>query len=82
MNSSNSDTLNDIIHQAAKIHVEESHLTIEALLTIVVLIIYTISSSLFAKYDFHYLFGSGICMIIGLSFTLISMIINPEVFLF
>lgn len=78
MNNSFSDALKEISHNTEH-EVKESQLTLEALVIIIIFIIYTISSSLFSKYNFHYLFGSGICMIIGVSFTLVSMIVNPEV---
>jgi hypothetical protein len=55
------------------------HLTLETLLAILILLVYTISAPLFEKYHFHYMHESGVCMLIGVVLTLIAMIINPEV---
>ncbi len=79
MNNTLVRTFEEITHNSSVSEEEQSHLTLQTLLSICVLIVYTISSSLFSTYDFHYLSGSGICMIIGLLVTLISMIISPEV---
>jgi hypothetical protein len=57
-----------------------SHLTLETLLAISILLIYTISAPLFEKYHFHYMHESGVCMVIGVIITIIAMIINPEVY--
>ena len=80
MNNTLEKTLEEITHNSNVSEADQSHLTLQTLLSICVLIVYTISSSLFTTYDFHYLSGSGICMIIGLLVTLISMIVNPEVY--
>lgn len=57
----------------------EKHLSLETLLAILILLIYTISAPLFEKYHFHYLHESGVCMIIGVVVATLAMIVNPEV---
>jgi hypothetical protein len=57
----------------------ESHLTLETLLAILILLLYTVSTPLFEKYHFHYMHESGLCMLIGIGITLIVMVISPEV---
>jgi hypothetical protein len=57
----------------------ESHLTLETLLAILILLFYTVSASLFEKYHFHYMHESGLCMLIGVAVTIVVMIVNPEV---
>jgi hypothetical protein len=58
---------------------EKGHLTLETLIAILILLLYTISAPLFEKLHFHYMHESGMCMIIGVLITLIAMVINPEV---
>ena len=57
----------------------ESHLTLETLLAILILLFYTVSIPLFEKYHFHYMHESGLCMLIGIVVTIVVMLINPEV---
>jgi hypothetical protein len=57
----------------------ESHLTLETLIAIIILLIYTISAPIFEKYHFHYMHESGMCMLIGVAVTVVAMIIYPEV---
>lgn len=57
----------------------ESHLTLETLIAITILIIYTISAPIFEKYHFHYMHESGMCMLIGVGVTIIAALISPEV---
>jgi len=57
----------------------ESHLTLETLLAILILLFYTVSTPLFEKYHFHYMHESGLCMLIGIVITIVVMVINPEV---
>ncbi len=54
-------------------------LSLETLIAIIILLIYTISAPLFEKIHFHYMHESGICMIIGVVITLIAMVLSPEV---
>ena len=62
-----------------KEHSEDKFLSLQTLIAIIILLIYTIAAPLFEKYHFHYMHESGICMIIGVIITLVSMIINPHV---
>lgn len=55
------------------------HLTLETLLAIFILLIYTISAPLFEKYHFHYMHESGICMIIGMVIAILANLFNPHV---
>jgi len=57
----------------------ESHLTLETLLAILILLFYTVSVPLFEKYHFHYMHESGLCMVIGIVVTILVMLISPEV---
>jgi hypothetical protein len=57
----------------------ESHLTLETLLAILILLFYTVSVPLFEKYHFHYMHESGLCMVIGIVVTIVVMLISPEV---
>jgi hypothetical protein len=63
---------------------QQSHgfLSLQTLVAICILLIYTIAAPLFEKYHFHYMHESGVCMIIGVIVTIIAMIINPHVMLF
>ena len=56
-----------------------SQLPLEALLAIIILLLYTIAAPLFEKYKFHYMHESGLCMLIGIGITVVAMIISPEV---
>lgn len=58
---------------------EEGFLSLQTLIAIIILLIYTIAAPLFEKYHFHYMHESGVCMIIGVVVTLIAMVINPHV---
>jgi hypothetical protein len=58
------------------------HLTLETLLAILILLVYTVSAPLFEKYHFHYMHESGMCMLIGVVITILAMIVNPEVFIY
>jgi hypothetical protein len=54
-------------------------LSLETLIVIFILLLYTISSSLFEKYHFHYIHESGMCMIIGIAITVIAKLVYPVV---
>ena len=56
----------------------ESHLTLETLLAILILLFYTVSVPLFEKYHFHFMHESGLCMVIGIVVTIVVMLISPE----
>ena len=57
----------------------EGFLSLQTLIAILIILIYTIAAPLFEKYHFHYMHESGVCMIIGVLVTLIAMVINPHV---
>ena len=54
------------------------HLSLETLIAIVILLIYTISAPLFEKYHFHYMHESGMCMMIGVIITLVGSFLSNE----
>ena len=56
---------------------ENNNLTIETLLAIVILMVYTVASPIFEKKNFHYMHESGLCMIIGIIITFIAMFVVP-----
>jgi hypothetical protein len=58
---------------------EEGFLSLQTLIAILILLVYTVAAPLFEKYHFHYMHESGVCMIIGVIVTLFAMIINPSV---
>lgn len=58
---------------------EEGFLSLQTLIAILILLVYTVAAPLFEKYHFHYMHESGVCMIIGVIVTLLAMIINPSV---
>lgn len=58
---------------------EKGHLSLETLIAIIILLIYTISAPVFEKIHFHYMHESGMCMIIGVIITLIASVISPNV---
>lgn len=60
-------------------HQSHGFLSLQTLVAICILLIYTIAAPLFEKYHFHYMHESGVCMIIGVLVTLLAMIINPHV---
>jgi hypothetical protein len=55
------------------------NLTKNTLYAVVILLIYTISSSIFNKLNFHYIHESGVCMIIGLIVNLVAYFFSPDV---
>lgn len=57
----------------------EHFLSLQTLIAIIILLMYTIAAPLFEKYHFHYMHESGVCMIIGVLVTLVAMVINPKV---
>jgi hypothetical protein len=59
---------------------QHSHLTMETLISAIILIVFTISAPLFEKYHFHYLHESGLCMLIGIVITLFLRVVSPSVF--
>jgi hypothetical protein len=65
-------------HEANQSH---GFLSLQTLVAICILLIYTIAAPLFEKYHFHYMHESGVCMIIGVVITMMAMIINPDVIL-
>ena len=56
-----------------------TNLTKNTLYAVIILLIYTISSSIFKKINFHYIHESGVCMIIGLLVNLFAYFFSPEV---
>ena len=58
--------------------VSESILNLATLLSIIILMIYTVAAPIFEKIHFHYMHESGLCMIIGVIITLIVTIFNPK----
>jgi hypothetical protein len=61
---------------------ESGSLSLETLIAIIILLIYTISAPLFEKIHFHYMHESGMCMIIGVIITLLAMVLSPQVNIF
>lgn len=55
----------------------ESILGISTIITLLVMIVFTLSASVFEKLHFHYLHESGMCMIIGLVFSCLNYFYNP-----
>ena len=55
------------------------NLTKNTLYAVIILLIYTVSSSIFKKINFHYIHESGVCMIIGLLVNLFAYFFSPEV---
>ena len=56
----------------------EEHLTLEVLIAILVLVLYTIAAPIFEKYHFHYINESGLVMLLGILITLLIKIISPS----
>lgn len=56
----------------------EEHLTLEVLIAILVLILYTIAAPIFEKYHFHYIHESGLVMLLGILITILIKIISPS----
>ena len=57
----------------------DSHFTLETLLFMLILFLYTISAPIFEKFKFHYMHESGMCMILGVIITLLLKLISPDV---
>jgi NhaP-type Na+/H+ or K+/H+ antiporter len=53
-------------------------LNLVTLLTIIILMIYTVSAPIFEKIHFHYMHESGLCMIIGVIVSLIAIFFDPH----
>ena len=60
---------------------ENAFLSLQTLIAIIMLLMYTIAAPLFEKYHFHYMHESGVCMIIGVIITSKSLSSN-DVFIF
>ena len=58
---------------------EHSHLTVETLFAVLILIIFIICGPIFEKINFHYAHESGIVMILGILITLLVNSIDPSV---
>lgn len=58
---------------------EHSHLTVETLFAVLILIVFIICGPIFEKMHFHYAHESGIVMILGIIVTLIVNSIDPSV---
>lgn len=56
----------------------EEHLTLEILIAILVLILYTIAAPIFEKYHFHYIHESGLVMLLGIVITLLIKVVSPS----
>ena len=53
-------------------------LNLVTLLTIIILMIYTVAAPIFEKIHFHYMHESGLCMIIGVVVSLIAIFFDPH----
>ena len=49
---------------------EESHLSLQVLLAIILLVLYVIAAPIFEKIHFHYMHESGVVMLLGIGITL------------
>lgn len=56
----------------------EEHLTLEILIAILVLVLYTVAAPIFEKYHFHYIHESGLVMLLGIVITLLIKLISPS----
>ena len=57
----------------------EEYLSGTTLIATIIILIYTIATPIFKKINFNYIHESGLCIIIGILISFISMKINPEV---
>lgn len=61
-------------------HMQENEiLSFKTLIAVFILFLYTISAPIFEKMNIKYIHESGMSMIIGVTVTIIAMIINPDV---
>lgn len=58
---------------------EESHLTTETLIAVVLLMVFIVCGPLFEKIHFHYAHESGVVMLLGILATFFMNYINPKV---
>jgi hypothetical protein len=62
------------------IHLQQNEiLSFKTLIAVSILFLYTICPPIFEKLNIKYLHESGMSMILGVTVTIIAMIINPEV---
>lgn len=52
-------------------------LVLGTLITLIILILFTLSAPVFEKFHFHYMHESGLCMLIGLAFACINYFFAP-----
>jgi len=57
---------------------EEEYLSLEALIAVILLIIYVIAAPIFEKIHFHYIHESGLVMLMGIAITLIFKFFIPS----
>ena len=58
-------------------HETDDTLVLGTLITIIILILFTLSAPIFEKFHFHYMHESGLCMLIGLAFACINYFFAP-----
>ena len=62
------------------IHLEQNKiLSFKTLIAVFILFLYTISAPIFEKLNVKYIHESGMSMIIGVTVTIVAIIINPDV---
>jgi hypothetical protein len=54
-------------------------LSVQTLIAILLLLVYTIAAPIFSKLKFHYIHESGISMILGLVVASLATLISPDV---
>ena len=54
-------------------------LSAKTLIVILILLVHTIASPIFEKFQFHYIHESGISMLLGMIVGLVSMFVSPNV---
>jgi uncharacterized membrane protein len=54
-------------------------LSAKTLIVILILLVHTIASPIFEKFQFHYIHESGISMLLGMIVGLVSMVVSPNV---
>jgi hypothetical protein len=65
------------------IHLKQNEmLSFKTLIAVFILFLYTISAPIFEKLKIQFIHESGMSMIIGVTVTIIAMIINPDVIFF
>jgi len=75
-------TLDTLVNNNDKLNLTQEHqnfLSAKTLIAIIILLVHTIASPIFEKFQIQYIHESGISMLLGMIVGLVSMLVSPNV---